>query len=94
MLNKKSDDGFDAHDEDILAMCAQKVADDLADRFIELLQVGDQMCGSAIFVPGTTDSISSERRGRFGDPTNASMSYAESTANAFEFLNSADRKMQ
>lgn len=42
---------FNSHDEDTLALCVQRVADDLGDRFAELLHVGDQFCGSAIHVP-------------------------------------------
>ena len=42
---------FNSHDEDTLALCVQRVADDLGDRFAELLHVGDQFCGSAIHIP-------------------------------------------
>lgn len=42
---------FDSHDEETLALCVQRVSDDLGDRFAELLLVGDQFCGSAVLIP-------------------------------------------
>lgn len=59
---------FDSHDEETLALCVQRVADDLSDRFAELLLVGDQFCGSAILVP-VGKIVSTDTIRRFDDPT-------------------------
>lgn len=48
MINKA--DGFDDSDEELLTKCVQKIADDLHQRFEELLHAAELFAGLAIFV--------------------------------------------
>jgi len=50
MLNKKDNEDFDLQDEQALANCAQKIAEDMNERFKDLLLVADKFSGNAIFV--------------------------------------------
>jgi hypothetical protein len=61
---------FDSQDEETLALCVQRVAEDLGDRFAELLLVGDQFCGSAVLVPSQQRYIQSNRN--LGDTAGSS----------------------
>lgn len=62
---------FDQQDEETLALCVQRVSEDLGDRFAELLLVGDQFCGSAVLIPSQQKYI--QPKVSFDDPTASSI---------------------
>lgn len=67
---------FDAQDEETVALCVQRVADDLSDRFAELLLVGEHFCGCAILV--RSDTVQNHEQNIFG--TAPAKRYLGSTA--------------
>lgn len=89
---------FDHHDEETLALCCQRVSDDLSDRFAELLLVGEQFCGTAINVPGGRSELDAQLFGtaskhHYDAPTTASKNFhAQRNADFTEKFNASAAK--
>eukprot|EP01041_Mallomonas_annulata_P007738 gene7738-15827_t len=63
MLNKTDMTDFDEQDEDVLAICVQRIADDLASRFRELLKAAESFNGIGELVTnGVSSSCSNKIR--------------------------------
>ena len=45
MLNKRDNEEFDSQDEQALANCAQRISDDMNERFKDLLTVAEKFSG-------------------------------------------------
>lgn len=86
MQNKMGDRDayFDKHDENLITQCAGSIAEELADRFSELLLVGEQLVNTALYVSSDTteDHLKNFRhmRGQYVMPTASSEQYAKDTA--------------
>lgn len=72
MVNKKKNGQFDKNDENVITVCAERMADDIYDVFKELLNLNDNitLLGSSFFPPAVDPSKSKSRR------------FLESTANS------------
>ena len=71
MLNKEG--GFDASDEEHMATCVQRVADDMHAQFKELVGIADHMIANSIFVGDKGGHVAALDRHKFDDSTSASI---------------------
>jgi len=74
MSNTTSGAPFDQMDEENLALCVQRIADDLSSKFRELLSIADSVIGTSIFVGEKGgDASSRTQEHRLDQPTAASI---------------------
>ena len=72
MINKHDNLEFDAHDEELLAACVQKIADEINARFKELLHAAEKFVGFSTFIGDKGGHLNSPNRVTYNKPTAAS----------------------
>jgi len=72
MVNKIGAEGFDAQDEDTLAVCVQRIADDLNARFRELLNAAEKFSASSVFIGEKGGHLNSPNKNSLTKSTAAS----------------------
>lgn len=63
---------FDENDEETLAVCVQRIADDLNARFKELLHAAEKFAGNTVFIGEKGGHLSSPNKNTLMKPTAAS----------------------
>lgn len=72
MVNKIGAEGFDQSDEETLAVCVQRISDDLNARFKELLNAAEKFSASTIFVGEKGGHLNSPNKNSLMKSTTAS----------------------
>lgn len=76
-VNKRNDEEFDQQDEEQLASCVEQIANDLSQRFRELLLSAEKFTGNAVFI-GEKNGSALQPRPTYSAATNSSAKRTDS----------------